>query len=556
VARREDPELEPLAPLDPMLAAREVFAPVREEQQPPAPEAPDERPEGATARPRRRRRRRLIAGAVGLVALAGSGALAQSLLDGRAARHAATTLSTFQATDHLLAQQTADVNNRMVPDDQPRVDTVLWRAERQEIADATRAVRGLREPFWLDSATKRLIGSVRAALRARIADLEAVAAWRRLPVQARGAQPPDPSPASTTLLDRAMVAAAKHITQLPPVPPSASDQLLASLGLSNFADKPTGSTLAVANAGGVALVDVDASSSVDLELAGTAQTVIGRDGYVAAVTRDGMALAKPPVGGAPTTWLGPAQELLPAAQPYAVWRVQSLRVRRFEPRITLVAEVDGTGQRLLGPVAVPTGQYLTGGVTDVGLVLSAGARGLVVWDVRTGQERTVAPPRATILAAAHGAIAWQGATESVVNVTDLRSGATRAITLPPENMIIADLDVASTTCAFSPDETQLACPVLNMRSLPRAPFHIGIIDLIEGNARVLGGAASTSDAHPIVWSFDGSRVWSVVATSDGSLLATWGVGQPSAREVRYRVANWLVGLAVLQQRPSSAAARP
>jgi hypothetical protein len=326
--------------------------------------------------------------------------------------------------------------------------------------------------------------------------------------------------------------------------------LLASLGLSNFSDKPTGSTLAVADAGGVALVDVDKSSSVDLDFARTAQTVVGRDGYIAAITRDGVALAKPPVDNAAITWLGPAQELLPATQPYAVWLVQSVREARFAGRTTMVSEVDGTAQTIVGPVGIPEGQYVTGGVTGSGLVLSAEGEGLAAWDAGTGQERVLTPPGATLLAASAGAIAWQGESESVVYVTDVASGATRSIALPQEHMIVADLDITSTTCTFSPNGSQLACPVLDMRSLPGAPYHIGVIDVEQATTQVLGGAASTSDAHPIVWSFDGSRIWSVVATTQGSLLATWGAGQPTAREVRYHVGNWLVGVAVLEQRPT------
>jgi hypothetical protein len=538
-----------------MLAEPEAFAPLRDEPRPPGPATPADE-QGDAPRPGRRTRRRLLAAAAGIAVLVASGAAAQNLLDGRAARHAAAEFAAFQRTDYVLAQETADVDSRMVPDDQARVDAVLAGAEHSEAAQGRRSLVGLHEPFWLGSTTRHVIASVRAALQARVADLDALVAWRTTPVQARGPQPPDPSPRSKVLLDRAAVTAAGHVAQVTPAPTDAGDRLLAALGLSRYTDRPTGSTLAVANAGGVALVDVDASSSMDLDLAGTAETVVARNGYVAAITRDGVALAKPPVDDAPTTWLGPTQELLPAVQPYALWRVESVRERRFASRTTMVAEVDGTGQHIFGPVAVPTGQYITGGVTASGLVLSAGAQGLVVWDPTTGRERPVAPQGASVLAAAPGLVAWQSASDSVVNLTDLASGTTRPVTLPPGDTVVGDLDVTSTTCAFSPDASQLACPVLVMKALPDAPFHIGVIDVDEGNVRVLGGAASTSDAHPIVWSYDGSRVWSVVATSEGSLLATWGVGQPTAKEVRYRVGNWLVGLAVVEQRPAPAPAAP
>jgi len=535
-----------------MLAEPEAFAPLREER-PSAPEPPSEPP----SRPRRvRLRRRLVLAVVVVAVLAGAAALAQTHLDRRAARHAAATFSSFQVDDYVLSQQTAAVNGRMVPDDQPKVDLVLARAEREAIAEDTRALAGLRTPFWLDGATRRLVGSVRAAVTARIADLHALVAWRNRPPTGRGRQPPDPSTASKTLLDRATALAAPQITRLPPLPKAGPAQtMVAALKLGNYTDTPTGSTLAVADAGGVARVDVDASSAVNLNLAGTAQAVVGRNGYVAVITRSGIPLAKAPVGDAEQTWLGPAQELLPAAQPYAVWLVSSVRERRFSPDTTLVAEVDGTGQRILGPIAIPAGQYITGGVTENGLVLAGSAQGLTVWDARTGHEQVVTPPGATLLAAAPGFVAWQGDTEGVVDVTDTRTGATRSVTLPEGNMIVADLDVSSTTCAFSPDASELACPILDLRSSPHgpdplAPYRLGIIDLDAGSVRVLDGAASTGDAHPIVWSPDGSRIWSVVATEDGSLLATWGAGERAASEVRYRVGNWLVGVAVLEQRPT------
>jgi hypothetical protein len=127
----------------------------------------------------------------------------------------------------------------------------------------------------------------------------------------------------------------------------------------------------------------------------------------------------------------------------------------------------------------------------------------------------------------------------------------QSIALPSGDVIVADLDVSSTTCAFSPDGSELACPVLTVHALPQPAFHIGVINVRTGDVRVLAGAAGTSDAHPIVWSPVGSRVWSVVTTDEGSLLATWGPGEPRASEVRYRVGNWLVGLAVLEQRPTT-----
>jgi hypothetical protein len=566
VAPREDSDLEPLEPIDPMLAPPEAFAPVREEtgetgETGEAREAGEQQGEkvagGPVARPRRSRLRLgLVVAVVVLGVLAGAAALTQGMLDRRTAHHAAATFSVFQVDDYLLSQQTAAINDRMVPDDQPKVDLVLARAEREAIARDTGALRGLHAPFWLEGSTRRLVASVRAALTARIADLRSLLAWRARPVAGRGPQPQDPSTTSKELLDRATALAARQITKLPPLPTAAgAANIVDSLNMANYSDKPTGSTLAVADVGGVARVDVDASSATNLNLAGTAQAVVGRNGYVAVITRSGVALAKPPVGDAETMWLGPAQELLPAAQPYAVWLVNSARTGQ-SPETTVVAEVDGTGQRILGPVAIPTGQYITGGVTDTGLVLSGGGQGLSVWDARTGQERSITLPGATLLAAAPGVVAWQGETEALVNVTDVRSGATRSIALPGQNRIVADLDVASTTCTFSPDASQLACPVLDLGSVPRlgtpfAPYHLGIIDLDEGSAQVLGGAAGTGDAHPIVWSPDGSRVWSVVASEQGSLLATWGAGQSAAREVRYRVGNWLVGVAVLEQRPTT-----
>jgi len=98
VALGDNRDLEPLDPLDPMLAEPEAFAPLREER-PSAPEPPSEPP----SRQRRvRLRRRLVLAVVVVAVLAGSAALAQNLLDRRAARHAAATFSSFQVDDYVL----------------------------------------------------------------------------------------------------------------------------------------------------------------------------------------------------------------------------------------------------------------------------------------------------------------------------------------------------------------------------------------------------------------------------------------------------------------------
>jgi hypothetical protein len=566
--RRDDRELEPLQPLDPMLAAPP------DEPSPAAPtgERPAARPSarGATVdeesatvgvkrRGRSRRRSRLVIAAAATVVVVAAGSLTQGALDRRSARRAAVAFDSFEGTDFLLAQETLAVNNQMVPDDQPVVDATLVRAELAQAAAYTRELHGLKTAFWMDAATRQLVGAVRDALRARIADINALAAWRAKPASTRGVQPADPSVASKTAVDRALILAARHLVRptAPNGPPLLTRDLVSSLQLSSWTDAPTGSTLAVADASGVALVDVDASTAIDLNLTGTMQTVVARKGYVAAVTPVGLVFAKAPTLGAPVTMLGEAEEILPAANPDAVWLVDSANNASDLSPVTTVTEVDGNSRRLVGAVRVPRGTYVTGGVTDEGLVLSVGGARLAVWDPATGHQRAVTSAPAVFLAASGHLVAWQVGRRDV-NVMDVRTGTTRMIELTGENLILPQQDVSSGTCAFSPDAAQLACPVLTLtplRSLPpggiQNPYHLGVVDLASGTVAVLAGAAGRADAHPIVWAPDGSRLWSVVSTTQGSLLATWSPGQVVARELRYHARNWLVGLVVVDQRSQS-----
>jgi hypothetical protein len=312
----------------------------------------------------------------------------------------------------------------------------------------------------------------------------------------------------------------------------------------------------VADASGVALVDVDASTAIDLNLTGTGQSVLARKGFVAAVTPVGLVLAKAPRLGSRVVMLGEAGEILPAVQPDAVWLVQTAGDTSDGTPVTTVTEVDGTSRRLVGAVRVPRGDYVTGGVTDEGLILSVGGARLSVWDPATGHERLVTSGPAVLLAASGHLVAWQGDSQRAVHVTDARTGGTTVVDLPAENFIVPEPDVSSSTCAFSPDDAQLACPILTLPPLQglrpgagnQSPYHLGVINPNTGTVSVLAGAAGRADAHPIAWSPDGSRLWSVVSTPQGSLLATWSPGELLARELRYHARNWMVGLVVVDQR--------
>jgi len=561
VPRRDAGELEALPPTDPGLFAPGGAAPTTPTDRPDAARGAAHGTDTADAPARSRVGRRAVVALLVVVAVAAAGAAVQGAGDRRAVRRTAVAFDQFQAADYVLSQQTSEIDTEMVPDDEPAVDATLARAELVQASAYAAQERVLGTSVWFDGATRRFVAAVRSSLRARVADLHALAAWRGQPVPTRGPQPADPSPAAKAALDKALVLAAGHIVRpLTTGPPgTAAMQILSSLRLDRWTDTPTGSTLAVADASGVALVDVDASTAVNLNLADTVLPIVGRSGYVAAVTASGWVLAKTPTFRAPLRMLGEAAEVLPATQPDAIWLVQSAADTFTGAPETTVTEVDGTSKRLAGPVLVPAGYYVTGGVTDEGLILSVGGARLAVWDPVSGAQHLISPDPAVVLATSGHLVAWQTGRRAV-NVTDLRTGATRVIALMGENMIVASPDVSTTTCAWSPDGGRLACPILTLAPLPGGtvtaspgganPYRLGIIDIGGGSLTVLAGSPGRANAHPIVWTPDGSRVWSVVSTTQGSLLATWSPGQGTVRELRYRVQNWLVGLAVVGQQPS------
>jgi len=521
MARRPGRELEPLIPRD-LLSGEPLV------------EVPADPPRGRARVPRR-----VVLGAVVVVVLGVGVAAAQGALDRRAQQHAAATFELYQGADYELAQQTLTIAGEMVPDDQPRTDLVLAQAELAAAAADRRSLDSLRTEPWQDGGTRRLIGAVRGALAARIADLHSIAAWRGEAAAIRGQQPANPSDASMNAIARALVLVAVHSVHVSPPMRPPTDQVLAdqSHRLAQWSDVPTGSTLAVANASGIALVNVDTSTAVDLGLTGTVQSIVLRHGTVVAITPAGDVLAKPPDAAAPSIMLGEAAEMLPARQPDGVWLVAG-----GSP--TTVTEVDGSAHRLVDPVLVPRGATVTAGVTNEGLVLST-PTGLRVWDPASGRQRAVAPAPSIVLAASGDLVAWLGPDPRAVHVTDLGTGADRVVSFGAENMTAVALDPSSSVCAFSPDRLRLACPIAP--AVGSGPARVAVVTLGDGAVAVPGGAVGDSSAHPITWSPDGSRLWWVVSTPQGSLLATWGVGEPSATELRYRAGNWLVGVAVIQQ---------
>ncbi len=479
----------------------------------------------------RRRRRQVVVAAVIVVASVVGAAVAQNVLDGRATRRAVAAFDAYEGADYLLEVEGGGLSQQMVPDDQPIVDVALARAERAQAAAYAALDRGLGASPLLDGSTKRLVSSVHAVLQDRIRDLDALAAWHSQPAASRGPQPPDPSPASGAAALEALARAAHHTghpAAMPPLP-----QL--NVDLTRWSDLPTGTLLVVADGSSVQLVNVDASTSVDLQLTGTIEPVVARTGYVAAVTPGGAAVAKPPAVAAPAIELGLAGQILPAVEPDAVWLVNGGADTATGRPTTTVTEVDGNGRRLTAPARVPDGQSVTGGVTNEGLVVTAGGGRLAVWDPATGHQTLVTRDPSSVLAASGDLLAWQPEDDTVVDVTDLRTGATDALQLPPGNMIVTVPDVAATTCAFSPDGNRLACPVLALGargaaapSLLTDPYHVAVIDVGAGRVQVSRGAVGRANAHPLVWSEDGSRLWAIVPTNQGSLVATWPSGAPSA----------------------------
>jgi len=268
-------------------------------------------------------------------------------------------------------------------------------------------------------------------------------------------------------------------------------------------------------------------------------------------------VAKPPALPAGVTELGLAAQILPAIEPDAVWLVAAGPDTATGLPTTTVTEVDGNGRRVAGPALVPNGAGVTGGVTAEGLVIDGGGGRLAVWDPATGHQRLVTRVPATLLAATADQVAWQTDDNGVVEVTDLGTGTTSSLQLPRGNVVLPVTDVASTTCAFAPDGGQLACPVAVLSSagdtsgavaqdpLIVDPFHVAMITLGDGSVRVSSGAVGRADPHPLVWSADGSRLWTIVTSDQGSLVAAWAPGTPSAHELRFRVGQTLTGLAVV-----------
>jgi hypothetical protein len=509
----------------------------------------DEPPPVARHRRLSRRARHLLIGVVVVVAgLVAAAVVAQNVLDRRATRRAVAVLDAYEGSNYLLSIESAAARQQMVPDDQPIVDGALARADRAQAAGYARLERALETSPFLDGSTRHLVASVRALLRARVLDLEALAAWRLRPAGSRGPQPSDPSPASNVAGQHALAAAARHAGHPTPIPTAPSPTL--NLDLTRWSDASTGTLLAVGDNSAVDLVDVDTHSSFDVQLTGTAGQVVARAGYVAAVTPSGEAVAKPPTLPAGVTHLGRAGQILPAIEPDAVWLVAVGPDTATGMPTTTVTEVDGNGRRLAGPAFVPNGAFVTGGVTGNGLVIEDTGGRLAVWDPATGDRRLVTSVPAILLAASADRLAWQADDNSVVEATDLGTGTTNSVQLPQGNVILSDTDVASTTCAFAPDGGQLACPVVVLssvgdRSAAVDPFHLAVINLGDGSVRVSPGAVGRADAHPLVWSGDGSRLWTIVASEQGSLLASWATGTPSAHELRFRVQQTMTGLAVV-----------
>jgi hypothetical protein len=499
----------------------------------------------------RRGRRRLVAAVLVAGGVVAAVAVAQNALDRRATRRAVAVLDAYEGGNYLLNVSSVSALHTMVPDDQAAVDAGLARADRAEAAGYGRLERDLESSPFLDGSTRHLVASVRGLLRSRVADLDALAAWRLRPAASRGPQPADPSPASNAASRRALGAAARHAGHPTPLPSAP----LPSLGvdLTRWSDAPTRTWLAVGDSEAVQLVHVDASSSFDLQLTGTSGAVVARAGYVAAVTPSGAAVAKAPAVPGTVTELGLAGQILPAIEPDAVWLVASGPDDTATGRpTTTVTEVDGNGRRIAGPALIPNTGDVTGGVTGDGLVIDGGGGRLAVWDPATGLQRVVTAVPATLLAASADRLAWQPDDNGVVEVTELRTGATTTVTLPPGNVILPATDVDATTCAFSPDGGRLACPVAVLSSgglisgPPDAdPYHLAVIGLGNGSVQVSPGAVGRADPHPLVWGADGSRLWTIVTTDQGSLLASWANGTPSAHELRFHAEHMLTGLAVV-----------
>jgi hypothetical protein len=301
-------------------------------------------------------------------------------------------------------------------------------------------------------------------------------------------------------------------------------------------------------------------------------------GYVAAITgiaepathhrrTEGEAYAFQP-GGAYVP-LGRAINVYAASQPGRFWlrgaRFGQVRRPDAKPRHCTMTEVSATGRRLAGPlpaacdrwmIAAAPGGFLfvptntPSAVTfSTAQTWSSGSIGFQVqpedsvqlWSPRRGNViRSYRIDSGWILGASTKYLVWQrqdrvkGQLElGLAEVTDLRSGATRAVTLPiapgehvwrlpvlaPQGQYLAWMEVTTPVLARFRSDLSLSPGGPGVPAFP-APGRVEVLDLVTDRL-VLNRAVTVASSGSFAWSPDDRYLFVAARTTSIEVVPTW-----------------------------------
>ncbi len=484
----------------------------------------------------------LVGAALAIIAVVVGGPV-RSWLAREATKRVARAYAQYRGYEEERQQLMGRLNGVSVPDDEHAVDGAVAALYREEAAQLRRLRPTLGAGFVLDTSGRHLASAMGAALGARAADLEADATWWAAP-EGRGPAPPDPSLAGGQALDHAVAllvdrlhATGLHLPNDAPMPLHAADSTLVQLG--HWADLPTGAVLFVGDGGALDRLDVDASTSDTVALGGHfgpsgLRTIIGRAGWVAALTDDAVVVAIPG-RGQPQVLAREADAVFAAERPDAVWVLT--------PRG--LTEMDGRGDLLVpGWQAVPDAVVTTGLAAD-GFVIGTRAGTIQVWSPLSGAFRAVTTKPSVLLASQGDTVVWEDAPASVetasvpVHVTDLATGRDSVVRGPLDVGFPSATDHnpwTATPCAFSPDGELVACPDLThgIAGAPGDTYQLAVINVRTATSTVIAGATSDQPEEPVVWTADSQRVFMVTSGAGAGYIATWARNAAAAVELRFR----------------------
>jgi hypothetical protein len=218
--------------------------------------------------------------------------------------------------------------------------------------------------------------------------------------------------------------------------------------------------------------------------------------------------------------IGTGWEIVPSATPGKVWlairdhrrktrgtwpalKLGEVREETVGGRVTESARAPGLDWWPGGPGSFPAGAVKAGlvFVTD---------DGLRIWNPRTQAVTVRVPGRTPLVVDTNGnLVAWSSLHGRTFPITNARTGETRRMKPPPGYSFHTGYDGA-----FSPDGSLLALPVVATRDLrpnnkPRddAKWSIALVDVSEGNARIVKGSRLDPIYQPMAWSASGSQLF-------------------------------------------------